>query len=167
MKNKKNLFLIFLIVLILVFSFYFFGKKFLSLKDKESEDLIAQYKRIEDTIRNYEGKLSKDFDGGKTPEETLKFFREALKNNDIDLALKYVVIDNKNSREKWRQILTEAKEKGDLPKIIEAFSSFVYDKEASYEKVAWFKLFNSSGEHVGDILLELNEKTGVWKISGI
>src|SRR3990167_5760356 len=56
-------------------------------------------------------RYTEDTYGGKTPEETLAFFIDALKKGDTDLAAKYFVIDE---QEKWRGKLIEIKNKNQL-----------------------------------------------------
>ena len=53
--------------------------------------------------------------GGDTPEQTLQLFIEALKKGDMDLAVKYFVLDK---QEEWRADLAQIQEKGLLDEMI-------------------------------------------------
>lgn len=47
--------------------------------------------------------FKQDTYGGKTPEETFNLFVDALKNEDVDLAVKYFVLDPDRRARYWKQ----------------------------------------------------------------
>jgi len=161
-QSKKNLIWFLIAFVILIGGAYFL---ILGLNLRKEPLLSEQYKEVEEITKNLESQMKADVEGGKTPEETLKLFADALRKGDIDLAVKYTKIDTKNSRSNWYQILSEAKNNGKLLEFANILSLAVYDEKASYEGVAWFRLVDQNGTHLGDISLELNKYTGVWKIS--
>src|SRR3990167_6156979 len=69
-------------------------------------DLEKVYQEAE---RRYVEAMTADTYGGKTPQETLDMFVEALRAEDIELASKYFMLDENLSREKWVEILFELK----------------------------------------------------------
>ena len=128
--------------------------------------------------------LREDTVGGKTPEETLQGFVEALKKRDFDLASKYFWLDK---QEEWKKGLIRTEEEGKIdemiselenaPKIWEEKSidntSAVFSyKEHLEERTV--KLPNGAGgfietvlpagEYKQEIRFLFNEFSNVWKI---
>ena len=58
----------------------------------------------------------KDTYGGQTPEETYDLFLAALKNEDVELASKYFILEDQES---WTLTLNQFKEDGFLEEIIQ------------------------------------------------
>src|SRR3989338_7771460 len=77
--------------------------------------------------------------GGKTPEETLALFIDALKKSDTDLAAKYFVIDE---QEKWRENLRKIKEAGKLEAMAKDLNGNKTSYSVSDEKKV-FDIFDS------------------------
>ena len=156
--NKKYYFLTGLVViLVIVGSGYYFWKKF-------NPTPYDQGMRL---IENYEQLLREDTYGGKTPEETLKMFVEALKKEDVDLASKYFALDDNGRRKKWVARLTELKEKKLLQVMAGDIETKAKPTKPSYEGDAGFELLNDDGT-VGVLIdMQLNEKSGVWKIESL
>src|SRR3989344_5214806 len=86
-------------------------------------------KQYEDLKKLYEA----DTYGGKTPEETLALFIDALKKGDTDLAAKYFVIDE---QEKERKYFDDIKQKG-------FFNAMIADLEKTKISVRENKAFFS------------------------
>jgi hypothetical protein len=126
--------------------------------------------------------LKKDFDGGKTPEETLDLYLAALKAGDTVKASKYYQVDSQAAAlkdlkdEKAKQgnlnqsinYVVEVKEKG--KKICdESGCAFVYDSIVTEEKVSKLGINQTLVIPVGGTeheLLELRQNvfTKVWKL---
>jgi len=64
-----------------------------------------------------------DRDGGATPEETFNLFIDALKNEDVDLAVKYFVLDPERRINAWED-LTKLKSEGRLKEYGEWFPAW-------------------------------------------
>src|SRR3989344_4665014 len=111
-------------------------------------------KQYEDLKKLYEA----DTYGGKTPEETLALFIDALKKGDTDLAAKYVWIDD---QEKVRVDLLQAKTTGNLNKAIERFGLLKKSKTEIDE--ASFTVLGEDSIVKYQILLGKNQND-VWKI---
>ncbi|MEK7664579.1 MAG: hypothetical protein AAB361_00380 [Patescibacteria group bacterium] len=62
--------------------------------------------------------FQEDTFGGKTPEETFDLFVTALKNEDVDLAVKYIVLDIER-RQKYYDEFNEKKQKEKLIEYID------------------------------------------------
>ena len=89
--------------------------------------------------KRYIEAMRQDTYGGKTEQETLDLFRDALRSGDIELASKYFKIEDDLSRGNWLKVFGIFKEQSLLGKIADDISS-------------------------DTTILEFNEYTGVWKI---
>jgi|SRR3989344_4978474 len=152
--NKKYFFLVLVLILVVAggLSYYFWPR------EVDPGTLL---------IENYEKAMRADTYGGKTPEETLKLFVEALKKEDVELASKYFLLDDNGSREKWVVRLNELKEKKLLLTMAEDIEKDAKLAKPIYEGDAGFELFNDDGT-VGVLIdMELNKHSGVWKIENL
>ena len=96
--------------------------------------------------------------GGKTPEETLALFVDALKKGDMDLAAKYVFIDD---QEKVRADLLQARTTGNLDEVIERLLSL---RQSKLDKdQAWFVITDENRIVQYSVLLGKNPNE-LWKI---
>src|SRR3989344_6613921 len=77
-------------------------------------DLEKVYQEEE---QKYIAAMTSDTYGGKTPQETLDMFVDALRKEDIELASKYFMLDENLSRERWVASLINIKNQGLLEKM--------------------------------------------------
>jgi len=125
----------FLIIFILACVIFYLGgeagyqTKLILEQWKINKDLEQFNKAIEEMFRE-------DIYGGKTPEETFNLFVEALKKEDIDLAVKYIVLDAER-RERYWQEFNGMKEKGELKKYIESWPKWEDWEEVRDEYNDW------------------------------
>lgn len=159
-------------------------KKFLaSYRDwlEESRETAYQKKlqKIEDTYRN-------DFDGGKTPEETIDLLVVALKAGDIEKASKYWKLSEQE--ENYNDLKQELEKSGNLQQSIDFYLrmttkgvkkcntensgcvfEYVYTETATttYDvKGMNQKIIVPAGEKTTESTsLGLNKHTNIWKIS--
>ncbi len=82
----------FLIIIILSIAGFWLWSKYLSPQAKYQRQTQKQYEAYLKWEDNYKTALKNDTYGGKTPEETLKMFIEALKKEDVELASKYFAL---------------------------------------------------------------------------
>ncbi len=118
-------------------------------------------------IQNYERAMRADIYGGKTPEETLKMFVEALKKEDVELASKYFLLDDNGSREKWVVFLDDLKQRQVMIKLSEDINSKAEPENGLYEGDYKFLLRNKDKTVGLQIDMELNKYSGVWKIESL
>ncbi len=165
MVNKTSLRFVagFVIIVVLAFGSIYY----LNYYNSPERKALRYYADLE---RQY----AEDTYGGKTPEETLQLFVDALKAGDIDLASKYFLPDE---REKWLQKFQSTKEKNgfaDLIRLIEGAKAksvdnnsavFSYKIESSGGGISvGGKEFNiPSGVYTQTINFSKNGN-GVWKI---
>lgn len=139
---------------------------------------------IEETAKNFE-KLEQDIKtalkadtyGGKTPQETLDLFIDALRKEDVELAAKYFMLDlnftkeNQEyflTRKKWEEGLEKAKAEGRLRGIVSELEKMESsNREMSSENKFEFILKNTDGSTERAAILVLNEENAVWKIESM
>lgn len=158
-------------VIILVIGGFYVWKNYLSSDakrvrqiEKQSQALLQWEKDIKEIQKN-------DIFGGKTPEETLKMFIDALKKEDIELASKYFALNtNENSeyyltKKEWENGLRKIKEEGNIDGIISKLEKVKLTFKD--ESGALFKAYNNNGEINVLVDIKLNKYSQVWKIESI
>ncbi|MBI2050005.1 MAG: hypothetical protein HYT35_00925 [Candidatus Staskawiczbacteria bacterium] len=90
--------------------------------------------------KSIEELFKSDIYGGNTPEETFNLFVDALKNEDVDLAIKYIVIDIER-RQRYYDDFNKMQQKGELKDYAEALPKWeefeqVKDNYNDWEKRA-------------------------------
>ncbi|MDP3991334.1 MAG: hypothetical protein Q8P66_00240, partial [Candidatus Colwellbacteria bacterium] len=106
LKPKRSNFWKFLIafaaIILLVIAGYWLWNNRLSPEAKESREMQANYDRAIAHQQQFEEAMKNDTYGGKTPEETLQLFIDALRKDDIELAYKYFILKEDGNRDpKW------------------------------------------------------------------
>lgn len=170
-KNSKKNFIKFAVVLILII--LLFGGSVLIYQNyfspeaqiaKEQKQNYEQYLKLKD---NYDRALKEDTYGGKTPKETLQLFIDALKKEDIDLAVKYFVINfNGEPDQKWKTMLQRIKTDGNLKKMSEDLIKYNIAKK-TFDNYYIFGYYNSDGSMGLQITMKLIEPANIWKIESI
>ena len=84
----------FLGIIVVIGGGFFVWNGYLSSEAKSRRQMEKQYEVYMEWEKRYLDALKQDTYGGKTPEETLKMFIDALKKEDIELASKYFIGDN-------------------------------------------------------------------------
>ncbi len=122
---------------------------------KEQEELISR------AMERY--KLAKqDHYGGKTPEETLKLFVEALKKKDAKLAAKYYLPwEWENAESRINLLLSKP----------DRYNKFLYAYQTGIIKVVdraigkAIKIYENKEDDAPYIMeMTYNQETGIWKI---
>lgn len=165
--TKKIIFVIFLILLgILGFIFYYLFNHSLNFKNishfKEKQEVILEQ------IQKEKEKYQNDIYGGKTPLETYKLFLEALKKEDINLAVKYFPVD---LQEKYFQLFTQIKKSGQWEKMMVDLLR-EENQQGEYINNDWYniKIKNSKNEVVTTVVIKLIKDfnnqpvNNIWKI---
>ena len=164
----------FLGIMVIAGAGFFVWNKYFSPQAKLERQTQENYQKYLNWQTNYEKAMKEDTYGGKTPEETLKMFIEALKKEDIGLASKYFVLETDTespdylTRKKWENYLQEISNKNllqqmanDIEKDVKPLTKALNNKEFSYA------LFNEDGTVGISIDLKFNEYSGVWKIESL
>ena len=172
LKPKKSIFWKFMIafaaIILLVLAGYWLWNNRLSPEAKESREMQANYDRAIAHQQQLEEAMRNDTYGGKTPEETLQLFTEALRKNDIELAYKYFILEENGERDpKWREGLIKTKDAGKLQEVADSLSGAEPDLTGrAYENDYKFSVYKNN-EFEGYIDMELNQYSGVWKIESL
>jgi hypothetical protein len=133
------------------------------------EEQAIAVAKIQKWIADYEAEMKADTVGGKTPEETLRLFIDALREGDVELASRYTLLDinDPDMRAKWKADIEKKKSEGRLSEIADIMSRAVYDTSSSGGDTAWFSVFNEDGMADYSALLKFNKYSGIWKIESM
>ena len=117
--------------------------------------------------------MTEDTYGGKTPQETLDLFVDALKKGDVELASKYFALnDNENSefyltRREYEVALYQVKLDGKLAELISVISMAKFDSKSDVFNTVSYVVYGTNGELMADISLWFNKTSRVWKIESL
>ncbi|MFA5098969.1 MAG: hypothetical protein WC461_01990 [Candidatus Paceibacterota bacterium] len=158
----------FLGIIILFAGGYFIWDRYLSPEarlDREREQGVQKYL---DLVKNYEDAMKNDTYGGKTPEETLKMFIDALKNDDVELASKYFVLDeNGKVNPKWIKGLQDTKDAGRFQGLATLLSGAIADEDNSTSAEDFkFKAYENNVLKAY-VNMQFNKYSGIWKIESM
>ena len=159
-----------LVIIIAVLGGYIGWYQYFSSDAKYRREVEQSALELPAKLEAYKKAREADTYGGKTPEETLQLFIEALENRDLELASKYFAIDNDGVERDPEHLenLKKAEKEGRVPLIIDAVLKAKYDPELKgvSDNSVWFVVFKG-GEPIADINLELNQYSEVWKIESL
>lgn len=168
-------FLVVLIVLIvLALTSYWAWEKFTTGQSGLEREIggWTNYRKATSALDKLERALKNDTYGGKTPEETLRLFIDALKKGDLELASKYFALEtnmndpNYLTRKTWEDDLAQAEKEGRIEEIASRLGD-AKPAGSSMPGYFGFEVRDKAGNLVGDIGMRLNDKSGVWKIESL
>ena len=131
------------------------------VRDKDS---FTSQQDVLDYFEQYKQAQNKDTYGGKTPEETLSLFVDALKKGDVKLASKYFVLDKQKEMEKE---LSVGKQNDVLKLLIGDLEKENKKTCYDYRKACEFTTFDDNNVAEFSFVLSLNELTNIWKIESL
>jgi len=125
-------------------------------------------KAILEQIEKEKEKYQNDVFGGSTPLETYNLFLEALKKDDLELAVKYFPLD---LQDKYLQLFSQIKESGQWNEMMEDLEN-PKNQTGEYVTDDWYniKIKNDKNEVVTTIVLKIIKDfdnqpvTNLWKI---
>ncbi len=133
---------------------------------KVKEALVRESEKQMEAYEEYIDIYRKDTYGGKTPQETLDLFVEALEAGDIDLASKYFMPDDSGSRKEWEDALVDAKNAGSLERTIDLVKrAKVSNDSLDPDRFATFITRDPNSEL--EAYIELVFNGNVWKIDSL
>ena len=97
--------------------------------------------------------------GGKTPQETINLFIAALEKNDLILAVKYFIPENRGTESEDLTKLYEIRLLNDLIRDLKSVKSGKELNNSRYH----FEVFDEAGQIVAELELIKNQN-GFWKI---
>ncbi|TSC96810.1 MAG: hypothetical protein Athens071426_446 [Parcubacteria group bacterium Athens0714_26] len=171
-KNYLKHAVIFLIIMAFGFGGYWGWTRYWSPQAKKNMELQKKIDFYNAFEANYKKALTEDNYGGKTPQETLNMFIDALKKGDMELAAKYFMIDTNESSDtylthkKWEEALNNIKSTKKLDEVINNFTKAVptIDQSLDMKDIFWFSVYGVNGEALKDIEVKYNNYSGVWKL---
>ncbi len=153
-------------LIVLVGGSFFVWNGYFSESAKYSRQVEENTNKYIEWEKNYTKAMTEDVYGGKTPQETLNMFIDALKKGDVDLASKYFMLNEIGQvDQKWVDGLRKSNEEGKLQEIakLAAQTKMTFKDEDG----AVFKLYDSVGEIIVMIEIKLNEFSKTWKIESL
>ncbi|MEK7506243.1 MAG: hypothetical protein AAB377_03560 [Patescibacteria group bacterium] len=174
MKNKFFIIGAGFVVLILSIGARFTWENYFSPQAKQNKLFEQNLQKYTSGMEAFEAAMRADTYGGKTPEETLAMFVDALKKGDIELASKYFMLDTNTqspdylTRRIWEKSLIKFDNEGDLREIINISVSAKPDPNSAISSDYFvFSSYDKKGIFVTDIDLRINKYSGVWKIESM
>ena len=157
----------FLVLAVIAAAGFFVWNKYFSPQAKIDRQTQKNYQKYLNWQTNYEKAMKEDTYGGKTPEETLKMFIEALKKEDIELASKYFVRREDGSYDpKWKEGLEKTKQTGKLAEVVDLLLK-AKPAGSVMEGYFGFEIRNTKNELISDINMRFNKYSGIWKIESL
>lgn len=99
-----------------------------------------EQQRDKRNMENFNNEIVKMFQediyGGKTPEETYNMFVQALKDENVDLAVKYFVLDSER-RAKYQEEFDDLKQEGKLKEYGDNWPTWEEFKQIKDEDNGW------------------------------
>jgi hypothetical protein len=159
----------FLGIMVLVGGGFWVWDRYFSQQAKINRETQRNYEKYLEWQKNYEKAMQEDTYGGKTPEETLQMFIEALKKEDIELASRYFILREDGTPDPiWKEALIKAKSENKLPEIINILLQAKPDPQAAISEDYYvFSARDKNGIVIADIDLRFNKYSGVWKIESL
>jgi len=164
-----------LAIILLAGGGYWTYNSYLSPEAKQRRAANENYERLyKGLVTDFEEAMKADTWGGKTPQETLDLFVEALRADDIELAAKYFHIETNTedpdylTRRKWEENLEKIVEEYGIDRTIALLENNQFTGVALWnENLAGFDLLGDNGKVIGTIGLRFNTRSGVWKIESL
>ena len=158
----------FLGLLILIGGSYFVWDGYFSEGAKYRRQVEENMEKYNEWEKNYTKAMTEDTFGGKTPQETLDLFIDALKKEDVELASKYFLLNEIGQvDQEWVDGLNQKKSEGKLQEIALLLTKLQKDQESSSFDTVWFSILNSDGIADYSAILKLNEFSKIWKIESL
>jgi hypothetical protein len=127
-----------------------------------------QFAAGQEYIHNVQEQLKNDKDGGTTPEETLKMFIAALKENNIEKAKLYYSPYPENRSAMFKDRLDQLNKEGKIGEVITLLSKATPEKSEAEEGYASYSYINTDGKLA--IVIRFDKATQfstIWKIESL
>ncbi len=172
-KIFKHPFTLFLILIIVLYTIWIVYNNIINYIEytKLTEPYVKQakiaraYAEYAERAKKEEYEMLKnDTYGGKTPEETLKLFVDALKNKDAKLASKYYFPWDQDRAyadlKDWMDNYPEG-----LSAFIEAYNYNNIKRDTSYAIGLSLDIYPENVKYPYSVKMQLNKVNNIWKIS--
>lgn len=170
-KNSRKRFLkfalAFVLIIAVVFGIIFSYENYFSPEAKFQKEQKQNYEKYLAWKEKYEKAMTEDTYGGKTPEETLQMFIDALKKGDVELASKYFVLREDGKPDaKWLNLLIKIKNDGNLQKMSEDLQKYNLAKK-TFDSYYVFVYYNKDGGVGLQLTMKFNNLAKIWKIESL
>ena len=157
----------FLGLIVLVGGSYFVWDGYFSESARYGRQVEENMKKYNEWERNYVKAMTEDVYGGKTPQETLSMFIDALKREDVELAGKYFMLNSIGQvDQKWVDGLRASKNEGKLGIIAKELEG-AKSAGSAMKDYFGFEIRDDKGSILLDINMQFNNYSGVWKIESL
>ena len=168
--NKKKVILVALGVAIFCLAGVIVWDKYFSFEVRHQKEEQAKVDAAMQYVADIQQKLREDTYGGKTPEETIAMFADALERGDVDLAVKYVyesegVKSSIGRREEFKNAILKAQEEGKISSIVNALRNMKESAGGIKNLSAFFEYKDNTNEYY--LSLFFNDFSEVWKIENL
>jgi len=155
---------------ILLFALAVVWEAFFSPRARSDFETRENYEQAVKGMKEFEDRMTADTYGGKTPQETLDMFIDALEKDDVDLAVKYVYWDGGrksiDTREAMREGIINAKNNNEISDLIRMLKNAT-PAGSSMKGYYGFEVRDDKGNLISDIGFVQNRFSGVWKIESM
>lgn len=172
LRRKRVVLVLFLMAALVFLAFGIV--RFISRNPSGSADLeraAENIKRYNETIEEQERVLRGDQGGGESPEETIRLLAEALREEDVERAVRFFAFRGGAtgfSKEELTTAFLEAKAEGKLAEVAKALErAEPYPEGVVGENDYKFISRDEAGEMVLYVNLERNPYSGVWKVESL
>jgi hypothetical protein len=158
----------FLGLIVLVGGSYFVWDGYFSPEAKYEREIEKGIAELPGKLEAYKANMEADTYGGKTPEETLQMFIDALKKGDIELASKYFALDEDTAEPDLMRAenLKKIKSDGRVSELIGLLSQ-AESAGSPMEGYYGFQILDKNGELIADVDMRFNQYSNVWKIESL
>lgn len=137
---------------------------YVSPEARRDRELQRNYLQYQKGMSEFEAAMRADTYGGKTPQETLDMFVDALKKGDVELASKYFALNGPLSRGEWKTEIEKRKEEI----IGVAIRAVPTPKQEKSETTFWFSVYDQQNKETQQLIeMSFNSSAGVWKIESL
>ncbi len=126
------------------------------------QDAVEYEKLKQKSIEEETKLLKQDTYGGKTPEETLELFVQALKQKDSELASKYYL---PWKQEEAKKEMEDWVESGNAQDFIATYEKNIISRKQFVSDIALYIKNSKDEKYPYRILFTQNNQTKLWKIS--
>lgn len=167
-KNNKKTWVLIGLAIFLILGGFFAYENYFSTEARSNRETQKNYQKYLDWEKSYNEAMKNDTYGGKTPQETLDMFVEALRAGDTELASKYFTLKDgkEDSRLEWKRVMDDKKNSGGLEEIINLLLE-AKPAGSSVEGYFGFEIRGKMGDLVSDVNMVLNKESQVWKIESL
>ncbi|MBI5732511.1 hypothetical protein HY967_00940 [Candidatus Jorgensenbacteria bacterium] len=169
--KKRRLIVGTFIVFLLLIAYVWFV--YVSSAFQKQRELVGQYERAAQAMKDFEEAMRNDTYGGKTPQETLNLFIEALKKDDIELASRYFILelDERDpaylTQEKPLLALREFRIENKLENLVNLLNTVRPDNTNRIHEGDYGFAIYENDRLISEINMEFNKYSGVWKLESL